>query len=71
MSGKGGRPRKDSEAKKTKHVRISEDIAEKLGWLVRVLGVDWSAGRILDPMIRDGVDALFEENRTGGALKVV
>lgn len=63
MSGKGGRPRKDSEAKRTKHVRVSEDIAEKLAWIVRALGKDWSSNRIIDPMIRDGVDALYEENR--------
>lgn len=63
MSGKGGRPRNESGKAKTKHVRISEDIAEKLGWIVRALGKDWNTNRIIDPMIRDGVDALFAENR--------
>lgn len=63
MSGKGGRPRKEAGKSDTKHVRVSRDIAEKLGWIVRALGKSWSTNRIIDPMIRDAVDAMFEENR--------
>jgi hypothetical protein len=45
----------------TSHIRIAEDLAEMLGWVVRVGGT--SAAEFADPLLRPAVEAAFEPIR--------
>lgn len=49
------RPSADSGA--TKHVRVFQDLAEMIGWVVQIRGV--SAANYLDPLLRSTVESDF------------
>lgn len=51
--GRGGRPKKEAGEAGTRGVRVYADVAEMLGWILRVDG-GTSAG-LLDPLIRPQV----------------
>lgn len=59
---KGGRPKKGTGKASTKHVRINDDLAEMLSWVLQVLGPEWSSARVLDPHIRGPIKLLYEKN---------
>lgn len=54
MSRLGGRPRRGEEAH-TRQVRINDDLADMLGWIVRLTRVHSAV--YLDPLIRDRITA--------------
>lgn len=66
---KGGRPKRDSAKASTKHVRINDDLAEKLSWVLQVLGSEWSSAKLLDPHIRGPILRMYDENLP--AIKVL
>lgn len=47
---KGGRPRKDEGDHGTRQVRVFEDIAEMVSWIVRVEG--GTTAKVIDPLVR-------------------
>lgn len=58
MGGRGGRPKRDEEGK-TRQVRVNDDLAYMIGWIVR-FDESLTSATLLDPMIRDKITALFE-----------
>ena len=58
----GGRPKKSDGTAHTKHVRINEELADMLSWVLKALGKEWSSARVLDPYIRGPIKALYEEH---------
>lgn len=56
------RPKKDDDRARTRHVRINDDLAEKLSWVLKVLGKDWTSARLLDPHIRGPILALYAQH---------
>lgn len=60
----GGRPKKEDGKGKTKHVRINDDLAEMLSWVLQVLGKDHSSAKVLDPHIRGPITALYNLHKT-------
>jgi hypothetical protein len=62
---KAGRPhnQEGSGDKYTKMVRLPTDLAEKLGWLVRLSKEKKTAAQIVDPMIRPQIEARYEKIR--------
>ena len=58
--GKGGRPRKSDGDQATRHVRLFEDIAEWVKWVVRVEG--GSSAQLLDPLIRAPILARYKKH---------
>lgn len=67
---KGGRPKSGTGKATTKHVRINDDLAEKLSQVLQVLGKEWSSARLLDPHIRGPITALYKQHETAiNALK--
>lgn len=61
MGGRGGRPKRDEEGK-TRQVRVNDDLAWMISWIVRFDSTLTSA-TLLDPMIRDKIVAMFEPIR--------
>lgn len=57
-SPRKGRPKRDEGDGKTKHVRVFDDLAEKIGWIVKVEG--GSSAQLLDPIIRDHIDERYQ-----------
>lgn len=55
-------PRQDAREKATTHVRVFADIAEMIGWIVRVEKKDQRGGsaQLLDPLIRPQIKAKYE-----------
>lgn len=64
MAKSGGRPKGGGGKAATKHVRINDDLAEMLSWVLQVLGPDQSSARVLDPHIRGPITALYREHQT-------
>jgi hypothetical protein len=58
----GGRPRKNEGKVSTKHVRINDDLAEMLSWVLRALGKEHTSAQILDPHIRGPITALYNKH---------
>jgi hypothetical protein len=58
--GKGGRPKKSDGDQATRHVRLFEDLAEWVSWIVRVEG--GSSAQILDPLLRAPLYARFKKH---------
>jgi hypothetical protein len=62
MGGTGGRPKGNQDAS-TRQVRVADDLAEMIGWIVRILGKsnrDYAnSAQLLDPMIRAQVESLY------------
>lgn len=58
----GGRPKKADGPAKTKHVRINDDLADMLSWILKAMGKEWSSARLLDPHIRGPIKALYRDN---------
>lgn len=57
-----GRPKKsDADRGGTTHVRVFEDIAEKVKWVAKALDV--SQPQLLDPLLRDQIEAKYEKLR--------
>lgn len=56
-----GRPKKGSGERGTKHVRVFEDAAEMIGWIVRIEG--GSSATLLDPMIRAQLAARYLKHK--------
>lgn len=56
-----GRPRKGSGDRGTKHVRVFDDAAEMIGWIVRIEG--GSSATLLDPMIRAQLTARYLKHK--------
>ena len=54
--GRGGRPLSGDEHG-TRQIRVFEDIADKIAWIVRVRG--GSAAQLLDPLIRPEIESLY------------
>lgn len=62
MAGsRGGRPKKGTEAGATATVRVFADLAEMIGWIVRLEGTPSS--NLIDPLIRPQITARFETLR--------
>lgn len=68
MGGIGGRPKGGQDAN-TRQVRVHADVAEKIAWIVRLIGKNGKKGgdpayantaRLLDPMIRAQIDAIYQ-----------
>lgn len=59
--GKAGRPKKGAEAGSTATLRVFSDLAEMIGWIVRLDGV--SSANLLDPLIRPQISARYETIR--------
>lgn len=57
--GRGGRPKKADGDQATKHVRLFEDIAEWVGWIVRIEG--GSSSQLLDPLVRAPILARYKK----------
>lgn len=53
----GGRPR-DGEEKGSKLIRVNDDLAEMISWLVRVKG--GTAATIVDPLLRPQITRRYE-----------
>jgi hypothetical protein len=58
---KQGRPPTGDGERGTKQVRLMEDLAEKCAYIVKVEG--GTTAQLLDPMIRDEVEARYERHR--------
>lgn len=61
---KGGRPKNAAGRASTKHVRINDDLAEKLSWVLQVLGPEWTSARLLDPHIRGPITAMYAQHES-------
>lgn len=58
---KAGRPKLDDSDRGTKQVRVFEDLAEMISWIVRIEG--GTTANLLDPMIRAEVESRYERHR--------
>lgn len=58
MASKQGRPKAGSEPGDTRLVRMHGDLADMIGWIVRLKG--GSAASLLDPMVRPQITALYK-----------
>lgn len=58
--GKGGRPKTGQGEQGTRQIRVFDDLADKLSWIVRVL--DTSTAQLLDPMIRADIESLYQRH---------
>jgi hypothetical protein len=58
MAKKVGRPRKGEGEQETKHTRVFMDVAEWIGWIVRIEG--GSSAQLLDPLIRSPIGARYK-----------
>lgn len=60
MGGRGGRPKGDQEAR-TQLVRIDDDLADMVSWIVKV-GASESSAVLLGPMIREKLTAIYNSH---------
>jgi hypothetical protein len=60
MMAKGGRPKRDEGDRGTRHVRVNEDIADMVSWILRVENV--SSARLLDPLLRAAILARYKKH---------
>jgi hypothetical protein len=59
MGEKRGRPKSGEMNGGTRQVRIHEDLADMLGWIIKLKG--GSVATILDPLIRPQITAMHRE----------
>lgn len=56
--GGRGRPRKDDGEATTRQIRVFEDLADKIGWIIEIEG--GSVANLVDPLLRNAIETRYE-----------